>query len=80
MRKLMGLIFAMALPLAFTGLDAATNTADAAVIYCQYIGYPKGCVARPGVRLYPRPAARAAVAAPKPTNWNGGVNRVGPRR
>ncbi|PXW54654.1 hypothetical protein C7450_111186 [Chelatococcus asaccharovorans] len=79
MSKLMGFAVALGLPLALLSIDATTRTAEAAVVYCRYIGYPKGCVARPGVRLYPRPAARA-VAAPKPTNWNGGVNRVGRRR
>ncbi|MGE0221610.1 MAG: hypothetical protein AB7F35_06785 [Acetobacteraceae bacterium] len=37
----------------------------AATVYCDYIGVPKGCVARPGVRLYPPPAAYApGVGAP----------------
>jgi hypothetical protein len=45
-----------------------------AVVYCKTVGVPKGCVARPVA-----PAARA-VAAPKPTNRNGGVNRAGVRR
>ena len=53
-----------------------------AVIYCTYVGYPVGCVARAGVVLRPRPVARAAVrgATAGPGNWNGGVNRVGVRR
>ena len=53
-----------------------------AVIYCTYVGYPAGCVARAGVVLRPRPVARAAVrgATAGPGNWNGGVNRVGVRR
>lgn len=58
-------------------LAGSVRTADA-VVYCTYIGYPKGCVARPGVRLYPRPVG--AVTASRPGNWNGGVNRVGRRR
>ncbi|TCR60583.1 hypothetical protein [Bosea sp. BK604] len=62
-----------------------------AVIYCQYVGYPVGCVARPGVVLRPRPVARAAVATPgvgapgvgvragTPMNRGGPVNRAGRR-
>jgi len=49
-----------------------------AVVYCTYVGYPHGCVARAGVVLRPRPVARAVTASP--TNLNGGVNRVGVRR
>ena len=51
-----------------------------AVIYCQYVGYPHGCVARAGVVLRPRPVARAAVRHNAGGNLNGGVNRVGVRR
>lgn len=51
-----------------------TAAPASAVVYCKSVGVPKGCVARPAA-----PAARA-VAAPKPTNRNGGVNRVGVRR
>ncbi len=51
-----------------------------AVIYCTYVGYPAGCVVRPGVVLRPRPVARAAVRHNVGGNANGGVNRVGPRR
>jgi hypothetical protein len=51
-----------------------------AVIYCTYVGYPHGCVARPGVVLHPRPVARAAVRNNVGGNANGGVNRVGPGR
>lgn len=57
-------VTALALGLAFTAVPAS------AVVYCKTVGVPKGCVARPGV----------PVAAPKPGNANGGVNRVGPRR
>lgn len=66
--------------------------AQAAVVYCKYIGVPKGCVARPGVVLAPAPVARAAVVggpgvgAPgvgvrpgTPANRGGPVNRVGRR-
>lgn len=51
-----------------------------AVIYCTYVGYPHGCVARAGVVLRPRPVARAAVRHNVGGNLNGGVNRVGVRR
>ncbi len=59
----------------------ALNSGPAgAVVYCKYVGYPKGCVARPGVVLHPRPVARAAVRHNVGGNANGGVNRVGPLR
>jgi len=61
------------------GSIAMTSDANA-VIYCSYIGYPSGCVARPGVRLVARPVGVGAVTAPRPGNRNGGVNRVGVRR
>ena len=51
-----------------------------AVIYCTYVDYPAGCVARAGVVLRPRPVARAAVRHNVGGNANGGVNRVGVRR
>jgi hypothetical protein len=54
--------------------------AGAAVVYCTYVGYPYGCVARAGVVLRPRPVARAAVRHNAGGNLNGGVNRVGVRR
>lgn len=72
------------------GLGVATiETADA-VVYCQYIAYPVGCVARPGVVLVARPVARAVVTpgvgAPgvgvrpgTPANRGGPVNRAGRR-
>ncbi len=65
------------------GLGAATLSsapARAAVVYCTYVGYPAGCVARAGVVLRPRPVARAAVRHNAGGNLNGGVNRVGVRR
>lgn len=67
-----------------TGLVAASTEAASAVVYCQYVAYPVGCVARPGVVLRPRPIARA-VATPgiavrrTPMNRGGPVNRVGRR-
>jgi len=51
-----------------------------AVVYCTYVGYPAGCVARAGVVLRPRPVARAAVRHNAGGNLNGGVNRIGVRR
>jgi hypothetical protein len=61
-----------------------------AVVYCQYIDYPVGCVVRAGVVLRPRPVARAVVTpgvgvpgvgAPPgtPTNRGGPVDRAGRR-
>jgi len=46
--------------LAATALTAPVRPAQAAV-YCKYVGYPKGCVVKPGVVLAPAPA----VFAPK---------------
>ncbi|APG10184.1 hypothetical protein BKD09_17795 [Bradyrhizobium japonicum] len=67
---------------ALLGLAAVTlNPAPAqAVVYCQYVEYPAGCVARAGVVLRPRPVARAAVRHNAGGNANGGVNRVGAGR
>jgi hypothetical protein len=67
---------------ALLGLAGLTlNPAPAnAVVYCQYVSYPAGCVARAGVVLRPRPVARAAVRQNVGGNANGGVNRVGVRR
>ena len=72
------------------GLGFATTERASAVVYCKYVGYPKGCVAAPGVVLVPRPVARAVVTpgvgAPgvgvrpgTPANRGGPVNRVGRR-
>ena len=67
---------------AVLGLAAVTLSPSpaGAVIYCTYVGYPSGCVARAGVVLRPRPVARAAVRHNAGGNMNGGVNRVGVRR
>ena len=64
------------------GLAGATLSAGpaAAIVYCTYVGYPHGCVARAGVVLHPRPVARAAVRHNIGGNANGGVNRVGRHR
>jgi len=68
--------------LGIAGVMASSKPAGA-VVYCTYVGYPAGCVARAGVVLHPRPVARAAVRTGTvgyATNRNGGVNRVGVRR
>ena len=61
-------------------VTVSTKEANA-VIYCQYIEYPAGCIVRPGVVLAPRPVARAvareAVRPGTPMNRGGPVNRVG---
>lgn len=61
-------------------IAVSTNKANA-VVYCQYISYPAGCIVRPGVVLAPRPVARAvareAVRPGTPMNRGGPVNRVG---
>jgi hypothetical protein len=72
------------------GLGTATIEKAEAVVYCKYIGYPKGCVAAPGVVLVARPVARAVVTPGvgavgvgvrpgTPMNRGGPVNRVGRR-
>jgi hypothetical protein len=72
------------------GLGVVTIQKADAVVYCRYISYPAGCVARPGVVLAPRPVARAVVTpgvgAPgvgvrpgTPANRGGPVNRAGRR-
>ena len=63
-----------------TGFVTATPEPASAVVYCTYVGYPAGCVARAGVVLKPRPVARAAVRNNAGGNANGGVNRAGARR
>jgi len=65
--------------LGFAGVTLSPSPANA-VVYCTYVGYPVGCVARAGVVLRPRPVARAAVRHNAGGNLNGGVNRVGVRR
>lgn len=74
--------FALSGALAITGL-AVSSVPAAAVVYCQYIGYPPSCVARAGVVLRPRPVARAAareaVRPGTPMNRGGPVDRVGRR-
>jgi hypothetical protein len=80
----------IALPaLLITGFVAASTEPASAVVYCQYVEYPVGCVARAGVVLRPRPVARAVVTPGvargvgvrpgTPMNRGGPVNRVGRR-
>ena len=68
--------------LLITGFMAASTEEAGAVVYCQYISYPAGCVVRPGVVLSPRPVARAvrgSVTHGTAINQGGPVNRVGRR-
>ena len=70
----------LSIALAATALLATTFTTvstekASAVVYCTYVGYPGGCVLRPGVVLRPRPVARAAVRNNAGGNMNGGVSR-----
>jgi hypothetical protein len=73
-----------------TGFVGASTQEASAVVYCTYVGYPSGCVARPGVVLRTRPVARAVatpgvgapgvgVRAGTPMNRGGPVNRPGRR-
>ena len=53
--------------LLITGFLATTTEKASAVIYCQYVEYPVGCIVRPGIVLRPRPvvvAPRAVVVRP----------------
>ena len=63
-----------------TGFVTATPEPASAVIYCTYVGYPAGCIARAGVVLRPRPVAVGLPVTPgTPMNRGGPVNRVGRR-
>jgi len=66
-----------------TGFVTASTEKASAVVYCQYVGYPVGCVARAGVVLRPRPVGRAvareAVRPGTPGNRGGPVDRAGRR-
>jgi hypothetical protein len=66
-----------------TGFVTASTEKASAVVYCQYVDYPVGCVARAGVVLRPRPVGRAvareAVRPGTPGNRGGPVNRRGRR-
>ena len=76
--------------LLITGFMVASTEQASAVVYCQYIAYPVGCVVRPGAALVARPVARAVVTPGvgargvgvrpgTPMNRGGPVNRVGRR-
>jgi hypothetical protein len=52
-------VIAMAAVLSGGMAMLATTEEAKAVVYCTYIGYPAGCVAKPGVVLVPAPAVRA---------------------
>ncbi len=71
----------LTVPFLTAGFVAAGTETAGAVVYCQYISYPAGCVVRPGFVLRPRPVARAvtreAVRPGTPMNRGGPVNRVG---
>lgn len=86
----MKISIAFSAALLVSGFVAATTEQASAVVYCQYIAYPVGCVARPGVALVARPVARAVatpgvgapgvgVRAGTPMNRGGPVNRAGRR-
>jgi hypothetical protein len=69
--------------LLITGFVAASTEKAGAVVYCQYVEYPAGCIVRPGVVLRPRPVAgavaREAVRPGTPMNRGGPVDRAGRR-
>jgi hypothetical protein len=69
-----------------TGFVAAGTEPAGAVVYCSYVGYPAGCIVRPGVVLRTRPVAGVGVGARgvgvragTPMNRGGPVNRAGRR-
>jgi hypothetical protein len=74
-----------AMTAALTALLLTANVQPAsAVIYCKYVGVPKGCVARAGVVLVAAPgvgvgAPGVGVRPGTPMNRGGPVNRVGRR-
>jgi hypothetical protein len=47
--------------LLITAFVAASTEKASAVVYCQYVEYPAGCVAKPGVVLRPRPVEGVVV-------------------
>ena len=61
------------------GVLAAGTKEAGAVVYCQYVDYPAGCVVRTGAVLKPRPIAREAVRPGTPTNRGGPEDRAGRR-
>ena len=78
----MRLPIALAATILATGFITTSTEPASAVVYCTYVGYPAGCVVRPGVVLRPRPVARAVrgtVTHGTAINQGGPVNRVGRR-
>jgi hypothetical protein len=85
----MKLSIALSALLLVTGFVAASTEKASAVVYCQYVEYPAGCVARPGVVLRVRPvagvgtvgvgAAGVGVRPGTPANRGGPVDRAGRR-
>ena len=73
------MLFVAALTMAVS--TVAIERAEA-VVYCQYVGVPQGCVARPGVVLARAPGIGAPGVGIRPGtvgNRGGPVNRVGRR-
>ncbi len=82
----------LALGLLAGALLLAGGRPAGAVVYCKYVGVPKGCVARPGVVLVPAPvvyckyvgvpkgcvARPGVVLGPAPRAVGRGVNLGGP--
>jgi hypothetical protein len=56
--KLLSITFSALL---VTGFLATTTEKASAVVYCQYVEYPAGCIVRRGVVLRPRPVVVAPV-------------------
>lgn len=75
-RKMKTLTVLALLSIVVLTTTATTQMANA-VVYCQYIDYPAGCVARPGVVLKPRVVAPVRNQAIR-NNTGGAVNRGGP--
>jgi hypothetical protein len=74
--KTVTVLFAL---LSMVALMTTVTTQPAnAVVYCQYIDYPAGCVARAGVVLRPRVVAPVRNQAIRETTGSGAVNRGGP--
>lgn len=74
-KYILSALLAAAIPL-LAGHAAPAN----AVVYCKYVGVPKGCVAKKGVVYRPAPAVRVATPGVNtPVNRGGPVNRVGRR-
>jgi hypothetical protein len=75
-RKMKTLTVLALLSIVVLTTTATTQMANA-VVYCQYIDYPAGCVAQPGVVLRPRVVAPVRNQAIR-NNTGGAVNKGGP--